>query len=37
VGNNFIGLIMFGVFIRGGLFLRDSLLCALIPLRSKPA
>jgi uncharacterized membrane protein YphA (DoxX/SURF4 family) len=34
VGDNFIGPIVFGVFIWGGLFLRDPRIRALIPLRS---
>ena len=34
VGDNFIGPIVFGVFIWGGLFLRDLRIRALIPLRS---
>jgi uncharacterized membrane protein YphA (DoxX/SURF4 family) len=34
VGDNFIGPIVFGVFIWGGLFLRDTRVRALIPLRS---
>ena len=34
VGENFIGPIVFGVFIWGGLFLRDPRIRALIPLRS---
>ena len=33
VGENFIGPIVFGVFIWGGLFLRDGRIRALIPLR----
>ncbi len=34
VGDNFIGPIVFGLFIWGGLFLRDPRVRALIPLRS---
>lgn len=34
VGDNFVGPIVFGVFIWGGLYLRDPRIRALIPLRS---